>query len=86
MCLLPSQCIYFVYCDVMAVCSGVWGFVPGTIVPQGPSEKCLCVFCLLVFFSAPNFLESVASNDRHNVVVRYLFRVVAVSLVQPGPL
>ena len=26
-----------------------WGFVPGTIVPQGPSEKCLCVFCLLVF-------------------------------------
>ena len=30
-----------------------WGFVPGTIVPQGPSEKCLCVFCLLVFF-APN--------------------------------
>ena len=21
-----------------------WGFVPGTIVPQGPSEKCLCVF------------------------------------------
>ena len=30
-----------------------WGFVPGTIVPQGPSEKCLCVFCLLVFFFAP---------------------------------
>ena len=28
-----------------------WGFVPGTIVPQGPSEKCLCVFCLLVFSS-----------------------------------
>ena len=28
-----------------------WGFVPGTIVPQGPSDKCLCVFCLLVFFS-----------------------------------
>ena len=27
-----------------------WGFVPGTIVPQGPPEKCLCVFCLLVFF------------------------------------
>ena len=27
-----------------------WGFVPGTIVPQGRSEKCLCVFCLLVFF------------------------------------
>ena len=26
-----------------------WGFVPGTIVPQGPSEKCLCVFCLLFF-------------------------------------
>ena len=26
-----------------------WGFVPGTIVPQGPSEKCLCVLCLLVF-------------------------------------
>ena len=26
-----------------------WGFIPGTIVPQGPSEKCLCVFCLLVF-------------------------------------
>ena len=30
-----------------------WGFVPGTIVPQGPSEKCLCVFCLLVVFFAP---------------------------------
>ena len=30
-----------------------WGFVPGTIVPQGSSEKCLCVFRLLVFF-APN--------------------------------
>ena len=28
-----------------------WGFVPGTIVPQGPAEKCLCVFCLLVFCS-----------------------------------
>ena len=28
-----------------------WGFVPGTIVPQGPSEKCLCVLCLLVFCS-----------------------------------
>ena len=26
------------------------GFVPGTIVPRGPSGKCLCVFCLLVFF------------------------------------
>ena len=26
-----------------------WGFVPGTIVPQGPSEKCICVFCLLFF-------------------------------------
>ena len=22
-----------------------WGFVPGTIAPQGPSENCLCVFC-----------------------------------------
>ena len=33
-----------------------WGFVPGTIVPQGPSEKCLCVFCLLVFF-APSSLR-----------------------------
>ena len=31
-----------------------WGFVPGTIVPQGPSEKCLSVSCLLVFF-APKF-------------------------------
>ena len=29
-----------------------WGFVPGTIVPQGPSEN-VCVFCLL-FFVAPN--------------------------------
>ena len=28
-----------------------WGFVPGTIAPQGPPEKCLCVFCLLVFFA-----------------------------------
>ena len=25
-------------------------FVPGTIVPQESSEKCLCVFCLLFFF------------------------------------
>ena len=32
-----------------------WGFVPGTIVPQGPSEKCLCVFCFLAF--RPNFLD-----------------------------
>ena len=31
-----------------------WGFVPGTIVPQGPSEKCLCVFCLLFFFAPKN--------------------------------
>ena len=29
------------------------GFVPGTIAPQGPSEKYLCVFCLLVFFRPP---------------------------------
>ena len=28
-----------------------WRFVPGTIVPQGPSAKCLCVFCLWVFFA-----------------------------------
>ena len=28
-----------------------WGFIPGTIVPQGPSEKCLCVLCLLFFCS-----------------------------------
>ena len=28
-----------------------WGVVPCTIVPQGPSEKCLCVLCLLL--SAP---------------------------------
>ena len=26
-----------------------WGSVPGTIVPQGPSDKCLCVVCLLLF-------------------------------------
>ena len=32
-----------------------WGFVPGTIVPQGPSEKCLCVFCLLVFLLPSHF-------------------------------
>ena len=24
-----------------------WGFVPGTSAPKGPSEICLCVFCLL---------------------------------------
>ena len=28
-----------------------WGFVPGTIVPQGPSEKCLCVS--VYWFFAP---------------------------------
>ena len=27
-------------------------FVPGTIVPQGPSEKYLCVLCLLVYVSS----------------------------------
>ena len=27
------------------------GFVSGTIVPQGSSEKCLCAFCLLVFLA-----------------------------------
>ena len=27
-----------------------WGFVHGTIFPQGPPEKCLRVFCLLVSF------------------------------------
>ena len=37
-----------------------WGFVPGTIVPEGPSEKCLCVFCLLVSF-APNCLPLIPS-------------------------
>ena len=35
-----------------------WGFVPGTIVPQGPSGKCLCVFCLLVFL-LPNTVTAV---------------------------
>ena len=39
-----------------------WGFVPGTIVPQGPSEKCLCVFCLLVFF-APNCIQFQRRRD-----------------------
>ena len=48
---------------------GGWGFVPGTIVPQGPSEKCLCVFCLLVFF-APKFLYSVAGRPGRNSVAR----------------
>ena len=33
-----------------------WGFGPGTIVPQGPSEKCLCVFCLLGFFVPKEWL------------------------------
>ena len=32
-----------------------WGFVPGTIVPQGPFENCLCVFCLLVFLAPKIF-------------------------------
>ena len=35
-----------------------WGFVPGTIVPQGPLEKCLCVFCLLVYL-LPNLWEPI---------------------------
>ena len=35
------------------------GWVPGTIVPQGQSEKCLCVFCLLVFFFAPRHKRDV---------------------------
>ena len=34
-----------------------WGFVPGTIVPQGLSEKCLCVLCLLVFFAPKTTLK-----------------------------
>ena len=41
-----------------------WGFVPGTIVPQGPSEKCLCVFCLLVFF-APNSVNPRLNHFLH---------------------
>ena len=36
-----------------------WGFVPGTIVPQGPSEKRLCVFCLLVFLLPINAMGPV---------------------------
>ena len=30
-----------------------WGFVPGTIVPQGPSEKCFCFFLFIGFFFGP---------------------------------
>ena len=41
-----------------------WGFVPGTIVPQGPSAKCLCVFCLLVFF-APHPTLSLKTQPRN---------------------
>ena len=44
-----------------------WGFVPGTIVPQGPSEKCLCVFCLLVFFVLPTRGTSGEMFARHGV-------------------
>ena len=40
-----------------------WGFVPGTIVPQGPSEKYLCVFCLLVF-SAPNWQDAIPLRSK----------------------
>ena len=38
-----------------------WGFVPGTIVPQGPSEKCLCVFCSLFFFAPKRMLGQMKS-------------------------
>ena len=41
-----------------------WGFVPGTIVPQGPSEKCLCVFCLLVCFCSHCRHSSAAVKGR----------------------
>ena len=40
-----------------------WGFVPGTIVPRGPSEKCLCVFCLL-FFLLPTKLRTLTIGNR----------------------
>ena len=33
-------------------------FVLGTIVPQGPSEKRLCDFCLLFFYSPPPLLNA----------------------------
>ena len=38
-------------------CPDGWGFVPGTIVPRGPSENCLCVLCLLVFFSQQRYVS-----------------------------
>ena len=46
-----------------------WGFVPGTIVPQGPSKKCLRVFCLLVFFRPqlcmPNMLVTKTNAEEN---------------------
>ena len=36
-----------------------WGFVPGTIVPQWPSEKCLCVLCSW-FFLAPKLSSGIS--------------------------
>ena len=39
------------------------GFVSWTIVPQGPSGKCLCVFCLLVFL-LPQSMESQARSSK----------------------
>ena len=45
-----------------------WGFVPGTIVPQGSSEKCLCVFCLLFF--CPQIQGRKRNNPNPNFLVR----------------
>ena len=47
-----------------------WGFVPGTIVPQGPLEKCLCVFCLLVFF-APKSLQTKKTLPGFRIPIRH---------------
>ena len=42
-------------------------FIPATIVPQGPSETCFCVLCLLVFFFfAPSLLLLIPLAIRAN--------------------
>ena len=50
-----------------------WGFVSGTIVPQGPLEECVCAFCFLVFLrpsvaggSTSNLGNCLSSNGIYN--------------------
>ena len=52
-----SICLNFGYNGKIAICPVCpwdgWGFVLGTIVQQGPLEKCLCVFLVAPYCAIP---------------------------------